>query len=81
MLPYLGVRSIGEVAVLQASMFDGHAFDAGALASEGVGKPGFGFVRPCRCCPERGGSVCLNGPARLLSRAAAGFMPLREAVG
>ena len=29
----------------------------------------------------RGGSVCLNSPARLLSGASAGFMPLREAVG
>jgi hypothetical protein len=29
----------------------------------------------------RGGSVYLNRPARLLSGAAAGFMPLREAVG
>ncbi len=29
----------------------------------------------------RGGSVYLNSPARLLSGAAAGFMPLREAVG
>ena len=30
---------------------------------------------------NRGGSVCLHSPARLLSGAAAGFMPLREAVG
>jgi len=30
---------------------------------------------------KRGGSVCLNRPARLLSGASAGFMPLREAVG
>jgi len=30
---------------------------------------------------HRGGSVCLNRPARFLSGAAAGFMPLREAVG
>jgi len=30
---------------------------------------------------DRGGSVCLNSPARLLSGAFAGFMPLREAVG
>ena len=44
----------GDLAVLQAPMFDGHAFDAGALASEGVGKPGFGSVRPCRCCPGKG---------------------------
>jgi transposase len=29
----------------------------------------------------RGGSVRLNSPARLLSGASAGFMPLREAVG
>ena len=29
----------------------------------------------------RGGSVCLNRLARLLSGASAGFMPLREAVG
>jgi hypothetical protein len=29
----------------------------------------------------RGGSVCLNSPARLLSGASAGFTPLREAVG
>jgi len=29
----------------------------------------------------RGGSVCLNRPARFLSGAAARFMPLREAVG
>ena len=29
----------------------------------------------------RGGSVHLHSPARLLSGAAAGFMPLREAVG
>ncbi len=29
----------------------------------------------------RGGSVYLNSPARLLSGAAAVFMPLREAVG
>jgi SRSO17 transposase len=30
---------------------------------------------------DRGGSVYLNSPARLLSGASAGFMPLREAVG
>jgi hypothetical protein len=30
---------------------------------------------------QRGGSVRLNSPARLLSGASAGFMPLREAVG
>ena len=30
---------------------------------------------------KRGGSVCLHSLARLLSGAAAGFMPLREAVG
>ena len=30
---------------------------------------------------DRGGSVCLNRLARLLSGASAGFMPLREAVG
>lgn len=30
---------------------------------------------------DRGGSVHLNSPARLLSGAAAGFMPLREAAG
>lgn len=30
---------------------------------------------------DRGGSVHLHSPARLLSGAAAGFMPLREAVG
>ena len=30
---------------------------------------------------DRGGSVCLNSPARLLSGTAAGFMPLREAAG
>ena len=30
---------------------------------------------------ERGGSVCLHSPARFLSGASAGFMPLREAVG
>ena len=30
---------------------------------------------------ERGGSVDLHSPARLLSGASAGFMPLREAVG
>ena len=30
---------------------------------------------------ERGGSVYLHSPARLLSVAAAGFMPRREAVG
>ena len=29
----------------------------------------------------RGGSVDLHSPARLLSGASAGFMPLREAVG
>jgi len=30
---------------------------------------------------NRGGSVCLNSPSRLLSGGSAGFMPLREAVG
>jgi hypothetical protein len=30
---------------------------------------------------DRGGSVDLHSPARLLSGASAGFMPLREAVG
>ena len=30
---------------------------------------------------NRGGSVYLNRPARLLSGASAGFMPLREAAG
>ena len=30
---------------------------------------------------DRGGSVCLNRLARLLSGGSAGFMPLREAVG
>ena len=30
---------------------------------------------------SRGGSVYLHSPARLLSVAAAGFMPRREAVG
>ena len=30
---------------------------------------------------KRGGSVDLHSPARLLSGASAGFMPLREAVG
>jgi hypothetical protein len=30
---------------------------------------------------KRGGSVYLHRPARLLSGASAGFMPLREAVG
>ncbi|GEM_PF-3068310 len=34
-----------------------------------------------RVVRKRGGSVCLNRPARFLSGAAAGFMPLREAVG
>ena len=32
-----------------------------------------------RCC--RGGSVCLNSPARFPSGAAAGIVPLREAAG
>jgi hypothetical protein len=39
----------------------------------------------CKVLPiapsTRGGSVCLNRLARLLSGASAGFMPLREAVG
>ena len=40
------------------------------------------FTQECRLQGEiRGGSVCLNRLARLLSGTSAGFMPLREAVG
>ena len=43
---------------------------------------GIGFATPTIAkAPCRGGLVHLHSLARLLSGAAAGFMPLREAVG